>query len=431
MLRLRSSTIQPKVNLTPINNSLLKTKSSTPILVRQPIYAKNGSNTIFGMQIRSIYTTKEMIRRRQILEKLRQASVKKEILPYNLDDVEPEDEVEDVEEAKVDSKIETIPALPAEEEDTIDVIDAISDFSTERAVRDNIRMMREKKKLHREQAGDEAEIRREAFRKLEDQREQKLAKELLGVQPAPYEHEDIEAVTKRQQKVETNVTRKTTLPKLHGTTEEHQFRSEQDKEKFLQSMDKVVETLPEDDGLTDEERTELSTAILQMNPSLARLNIVLKTRNFPEKKHQQLILSFVQTFDEDQPLASPEDQVIPKVQNPEFGIRDIALTEEEFFLPSELLRRSKIIVQGNDEIEPEYTELCRFCVEGSHYFDALNVPLLTRFMTKAGRIIPRKYTGLCGKHQRKVAKTIKMARNMGIFSYKKGDFQIHSPFATM
>ena len=35
-----------------------------------------------------------------------------------------------------------------------------------------------------------------------------------------------------------------------------------------------------------------------------------------------------------------------------------------------------------------------------------------RFVTDTGKILPRKYTGLCAKHQRAVTRTIKHSRNM-------------------
>jgi small subunit ribosomal protein S18 len=37
---------------------------------------------------------------------------------------------------------------------------------------------------------------------------------------------------------------------------------------------------------------------------------------------------------------------------------------------------------------------------------------MVRFVTDTGKILPRKYTGLCAKHQRAVTKTIKQSRNM-------------------
>lgn len=38
--------------------------------------------------------------------------------------------------------------------------------------------------------------------------------------------------------------------------------------------------------------------------------------------------------------------------------------------------------------------------------------VMSRYITDTGKILPRKYTGLCAKHQRRVTKTLKRSRNM-------------------
>ena len=37
---------------------------------------------------------------------------------------------------------------------------------------------------------------------------------------------------------------------------------------------------------------------------------------------------------------------------------------------------------------------------------------MSRYVTDTGKILPRKYTGLCAKHQRAVTRTLKHSRNM-------------------
>lgn len=48
----------------------------------------------------------------------------------------------------------------------------------------------------------------------------------------------------------------------------------------------------------------------------------------------------------------------------------------------------------------------------------MNIPLLMKFMTPGGFIKKRKHTGLCKTMQSRVARTIKQARTLGLFSYK-------------
>jgi len=72
---------------------------------------------------------------------------------------------------------------------------------------------------------------------------------------------------------------------------------------------------------------------------------------------------------------------------------------------------------------------CLFCSRHSHEFplEPMNIPLLTKFMTTAGEILPRHTNGLCKKMQSKVAHTIKHARSLGLFSRSHGIFQVKNP----
>jgi len=48
--------------------------------------------------------------------------------------------------------------------------------------------------------------------------------------------------------------------------------------------------------------------------------------------------------------------------------------------------------------------------------DFKDTEILLRFISGLGKIKPRKRTGICSKHQRKLAQTIKRARNLGLLS---------------
>lgn len=74
---------------------------------------------------------------------------------------------------------------------------------------------------------------------------------------------------------------------------------------------------------------------------------------------------------------------------------------------------------------------CLFCrpAESRPLLDPMNVHLLLSFMNYEGCIMPRRATGCCAKHQRKLSRVIKRAKHMGIFSYKKGGFTVFSPYS--
>lgn len=61
-------------------------------------------------------------------------------------------------------------------------------------------------------------------------------------------------------------------------------------------------------------------------------------------------------------------------------------------------------------------KVCRFCANKTKidYKDADN---LRRFMTERGKILPRRITGTCAKHQRQLAAAIKRARNICLLPF--------------
>lgn len=62
-------------------------------------------------------------------------------------------------------------------------------------------------------------------------------------------------------------------------------------------------------------------------------------------------------------------------------------------------------------------KVCRFCQEGVAQLDYKNIELLQDFVTARGKIIARRITGTCAKHQRQVTREIKRARQMALLYY--------------
>lgn len=60
---------------------------------------------------------------------------------------------------------------------------------------------------------------------------------------------------------------------------------------------------------------------------------------------------------------------------------------------------------------------CRFCDNPSLPIDYKNVELLRNFTNKRGKIIARRLSGLCAKHQRRVTMEIKRARYVGLMPF--------------
>jgi len=62
-------------------------------------------------------------------------------------------------------------------------------------------------------------------------------------------------------------------------------------------------------------------------------------------------------------------------------------------------------------------KVCRFCEDKTLRIDYKNERLLRRFVTERGKIIPRRMTGTCARHQRVLMRAIKQARQIALMPY--------------
>jgi small subunit ribosomal protein S18 len=62
-------------------------------------------------------------------------------------------------------------------------------------------------------------------------------------------------------------------------------------------------------------------------------------------------------------------------------------------------------------------KVCRFCAEKSTKVDFKDANTLKYYVTERGKIIPRRISGNCAKHQRQVAVAIKRARMVALLPY--------------
>jgi small subunit ribosomal protein S18 len=61
---------------------------------------------------------------------------------------------------------------------------------------------------------------------------------------------------------------------------------------------------------------------------------------------------------------------------------------------------------------------CMFCKNPELEIDYKNVSLLKKYITpESGKIVPSRISGVCNKHERKLAREIKRARQMALLSY--------------
>jgi len=61
--------------------------------------------------------------------------------------------------------------------------------------------------------------------------------------------------------------------------------------------------------------------------------------------------------------------------------------------------------------------VCNFCVDKAVAIDYKEIDKLRRFVTERGKILPRRISGNCAKHQRLLTDAIKRARNIALLPY--------------
>jgi small subunit ribosomal protein S18 len=79
------------------------------------------------------------------------------------------------------------------------------------------------------------------------------------------------------------------------------------------------------------------------------------------------------------------------------------------------------MAKGKTNIKPDsivprriYRRVCRFCADKTLVIDYKEPQMLRAFITDRGRIIPRRISGTCAYHQRKLTRAIKQARNIAL-----------------
>lgn len=67
-----------------------------------------------------------------------------------------------------------------------------------------------------------------------------------------------------------------------------------------------------------------------------------------------------------------------------------------------------------------HTKTCQLCEAGIRQLNYKDEKTLSRFTTDQGKILPRRMTGMCARHQRQLGTAIKRARYLAILPYIQG-----------
>jgi small subunit ribosomal protein S18 len=62
-------------------------------------------------------------------------------------------------------------------------------------------------------------------------------------------------------------------------------------------------------------------------------------------------------------------------------------------------------------------KVCRFCVEKVDDINYKEIKMLNAFITERGKIVPRRLSGVCAPHQKRLAEAIKQARSIALLPF--------------
>ena len=62
-------------------------------------------------------------------------------------------------------------------------------------------------------------------------------------------------------------------------------------------------------------------------------------------------------------------------------------------------------------------KVCAFCADKIEHIDYKDVPRLRKFVSERSKILPRRITGTCAKHQRQLTVAVKRARHIALLPY--------------
>jgi len=66
---------------------------------------------------------------------------------------------------------------------------------------------------------------------------------------------------------------------------------------------------------------------------------------------------------------------------------------------------------------PGRRKMCRFCADPKIFIDYKDVPQLHPYVTDRGKLVPRRISGNCAKHQRAITQAVKRARNIALMPF--------------
>lgn len=75
----------------------------------------------------------------------------------------------------------------------------------------------------------------------------------------------------------------------------------------------------------------------------------------------------------------------------------------------------------NPRFKKQKKKVCQLCSDKNYVLDYKNSDIMKKFVNDKGKILPRRTTGSCAKHQRDITLAIKRARHIAVLPYAAQD----------
>lgn len=72
---------------------------------------------------------------------------------------------------------------------------------------------------------------------------------------------------------------------------------------------------------------------------------------------------------------------------------------------------------AREQLDKKKRKNCSFCADKAEIIDYKDSQKLKKYLTEAGKILPRRITGNCAEHQRMLARAVKKAREASLLCY--------------
>lgn len=73
--------------------------------------------------------------------------------------------------------------------------------------------------------------------------------------------------------------------------------------------------------------------------------------------------------------------------------------------------------KGGAKMRRAKKKICAFCMDKTNDIDYKDINKLRKYVTERGKILPRRISGACAKHQRTLTEAIKRARNIALLPF--------------